>query len=133
MNFEKFNRKQLFTNVPENVEDYISLEELYKMNGADKVYCLRALYINTRSEFAPEAPVALTNNYYVNIPVHQLEEVKAIMNDALAVKAVNNKEAGFKIESYRKEKYNKTCYRAVWCNYDEEFDDSDEFDDSAII
>ena len=108
MNFEKFNRKQLFTNVPENVEDYISLEELYKMNGADKVYCLRALYINTRSDFAPETPVALTNNYYVNIPVHQLQEVKAIMNDALAVKAINNKEAGFKIESYRKEKYNKT-------------------------
>ena len=133
MNFEKFNRKQLFTNLPEGVDEYISLEELYEANGADKVYRLRALYINTRSGFAPEAPVALINNYYVNIPVHQLQEVKEIMNDALAVKAVNNKEAGFKIESYRKEKYNKTCYRVVWCNYDEEFEDSDEFDDSDII
>lgn len=133
MNFEKFNKKQLFTNLPEGVDEYISLEELYEANGADKVYRLRALYINTRSDFAPETPVALINNYYVNIPVHQLQEVKAIMNDALAVKAVNNKKAGFKIESYRKEKYNKTCYRVVWCNYDEDFEDSDEFDDSAII
>ena len=133
MNFGKFNKKQLFTNLPEGVDEYISLEELYETNGAGKVYCLRALYINTRSDFAPETPVALTNNYYVNIPVHQLQEVKAIMNDALAVNAVNNKKAGFKIESYRKEKYNKTCYRAVWCNYDEEFDDSDELDDSVII
>lgn len=133
MNFGKFNKKQLFTNLPEGVDEYISLEELYETNGADKVYCLRALYINTRSDFAPETPVALTNNYYVNIPVHQLKEVKAIMDDALAVNAVNNKKAGFKIESYRKEKYNKTCYRVVWCNYDKEFEDSDEFDDSDII
>ena len=130
MNFGKFNKKQLFTNLPEGVDEYISLEELYKENGPEAKYCIRAFYINTRSDFAPETPVVLTNDYYVNIPLHQLSEVKDIMTDNFAVKAINNKEAGFTIESYYKEKYGKTCYKAVWCNYNEADED---FDSDEVI
>lgn len=132
MNFGKFNKKQLFTGAPKGVNNYTDLAALFKKNGADKKYCIRGLYINTKSNFDPEAPTALLDDCYVNLPVHQLDEVKQIIGDAAAVVAINNGQAGFIIETYHQDRYDKDCYKAVWCNYTPE-DDFDDDEDPGII
>lgn len=117
MNFGKFNKKQMFTGAPKGIEEYKDLETLYTEYGPDKVFCIRGLYINTKSNFSPEAPTALLSDCYVNLPQHQLSDVKAIMADSAAVSAINQGQAGFRIEEYHQIRYNKECYKAVWCNY----------------
>ena len=122
MNFGKFNKKQLFTNAP-GASDYITLEELYNRYGSSKVYPIHGVYINTKSNFVPEAPVVLIKGYYVNLPQHQLDEIKEILADRQAVQAINMGQAGFIIDVYHQNRYNKDCYKAVWCNYTPEDDD----------
>ena len=70
--FTSFNKKRLF-NVDTSEFDYTKLEDLYKKNGPDWEYQLKAVYIGTKSEFDPETPMVAIDGFYVNLPVHQLE------------------------------------------------------------
>lgn len=115
-NFSKFNKSRTFIIDTSNFE-YVSLETLYEDNGADYVYSLRGLYISNKSQYDPEAPVIATDSCYVNIPVHQLDEVKEMLNSPLAIKEINNGDAGFKIESYYQARFKKTCYVVRWGNF----------------
>lgn len=117
MNFNKFNKERLF-NVNTAGFEYFSLEELYNKNSKDKVYQVQGLYIGTKSEFDPEVPIVALEDKYVNIPVHQLAEVQAMLSDKAAVRAIRDGECGFTISTYYQQKYKKTCYKAVWCNYE---------------
>lgn len=115
MNFSKFNKDRLF-DIDTTDFYYKDLETLYEENGEDYVYTLRGLYISTKSQYDPEAPIIATDEEYVNIPVHQLDEIKAMLGDPRAIAAINNGEAGFTISKYYQKRFKKDCYKAVWCN-----------------
>lgn len=115
--FSKFNKQRMFT-IDTSSFDYVTLEDLYTENGPDHKYCLRGLYIGTKSNFDPEVPIAAIDGTYVNLPVHQLEEVKNILADKSAVAAINAGEAGFIINQYEQKRYSRTCYSAEWIDYD---------------
>lgn len=141
--FNQFNKERQFTfdvqainNAHPDVADrYTNLESLYKENGADKVYQFHGCYINTKSEFAEEAPVIALDTIYVNLPQHQLKEIKSMMADPNAVKAINAGYAGFTIRPYTHETEGKkgkkkvnTYYSAVWCDFEPDDDDEDDED-----
>lgn len=121
-NFGRFNKKQLFTAEVTGEEDSVNLEYLFKRDGEDDSirYEIHGLYINTRSPHNPEVPVALIDGFYVYLPVHQLSDVKEILANPQAIQAINDGKAAFTISSYVQKRYNRTCYKAVWCNAEEE-------------
>lgn len=138
--FNNFNKERLFnfdTSLIEKAhpqspkeraqhdDRYTNLEELYKRDGDDTVYQIKALYINTKSEFTPEAPVVALADTYVNAPTFQLEAIKSMIDDPNAVKAINDGYAGFYIDTYVS-KQNKTCYKMIFCDVDpSDFEESD--------
>lgn len=87
----------------ENREDY-SMPAKIKVSGSEKDGT--AVYEN-RSEEA---------GCYVNLPVHQLHEVKAMIADEAAVNAINQGGLSFTIRKYFMAKYSKWCYAARWMN-----------------
>ena len=99
---------------------YITLKELFEQNGADKEYQIRWLGINTKSEYNDESPVLALSTIYVNLPQHQLVEIKSMMGDKNAVRAINSGYAGFKIREYTTKinKKEKICYSAQWIDVD---------------
>lgn len=89
--------------------EYYNLDDLYEENGEDYQYILKGFYINKKSKYG-DAPVAITLDYFVNLPQHMLDTVKEICADADDVADINNDKVGFKIYSYEDEKHKKTCY-----------------------
>lgn len=95
----KFNKSVKFNyETPEGLA-YASLKELYEANGADKVYTVHALYINTKGKYG-DAPLAITDDAQVNLPSHLTEVANEIRQDAEAVAQINNGKFGFKIYPY---------------------------------
>ena len=114
-NFAKtFNKKPLFT---VNTDDYkyISMETAYEQYGEDYEYCALGFYINLYSEYNDEEPVVATDKEYINLPYHLLKDIKSIISNPQAVKAVNAGECSFKIRKYYKKRYKKECYTVEWC------------------
>ena len=116
--FAKFNKERLF-DIDTTDFDYCNLEDLYNLNGEDAVYQVRGLYIGTKSNFDPETPILATDSEYVNLPVHQLADVKAMLADKAAISAINAGECGFVIEKYHQKRFNRDCYSAVWVDYND--------------
>jgi len=81
--------------------NYIGLKELYELNGEERVYVIKGFYINTKSDYVKEAPVAIINRVNVNIPQHQLATVKTILASPEAMASIAKGEAGFTIETYK--------------------------------
>lgn len=117
MKFSNFNTQRLF-DIDTSGFDYATLEDLYLQSGKDeeKVYVLRGIYIGTKSQYSDEAPIVATGDSYVNIPQHQLPEVKAMLASQSAVRAINDGEAGFTIKHYYQARFKRDCYKAVWCD-----------------
>ena len=97
---------------------YRTLKELYKENGQDKVYKVKGLYINTKSKFG-NAPVAVTDELYVNLPKHLLETIEDIRKDEKLVEDINNDLVGFTIYEYHNEDYNNKGYSINWVELEE--------------
>ena len=116
--FGKFNKEKIF-DIDTSDFDYVSLEDLYNRDGEGAVYRIRGLYIGTKSNFDPETPILATDNEYVNIPVHQLDEIKAMLADKQTIKAINDGDCAFVIETYHQKRFNKDCYAAKWVDYAE--------------
>lgn len=121
--FGSFNKVRLFT-IDTQEFDYVSLEDLYQENGPDAVYCVRGLYIGTKSTYADESPLLATDKEYVNLPQHQLDEIKNMLADPRAIEAINNGHAGFVIEQFYQKRFKKYCYVARWVDYTEAVADS---------
>lgn len=81
--------------------NYIGLKDLFELNGEDRTYVIKGFYINTKSDYVKEAPVAIINKCNVNIPQHQLATVKAILASPEAMASIAKGEAGFTIETYK--------------------------------
>lgn len=107
---KKFNKQKLFT-IDTTDFEYYSLEEMYQSD--DEVYPVRGLYINNKSMYEP-APVLATDEFYVNLPAHMLNDVKSILEDRVAIADINRGLVGFKIYKYIQKRFNKTCYSITW-------------------
>ena len=110
----KFNNNRRFTFEANDDMPFKSLAEMYAINGADTVYILRGLYVNKKSRYG-DAPVAITDLAFVNLPKHLLSTVEDMINDREVVNAVNNGDVGFKIEQYVPRNYpDKLAYSVTW-------------------
>lgn len=126
--FSNMNKAPLFTNFDASViankdkdDRYISCENLYKKNGPDKVYTFHAAYINKAdgehegSRFAEETAVVALDDIYVNVPQHQLQDVKDILASTEMINAINRNRAGFKVVTYTMRNYpGETFYKIHW-------------------
>ena len=114
------NKERVF-NVDTSDFDYIKLADLYERDGEGASYVIRGAYIGTKSEYADESPLLAIDDFYVNLPQHQLDVVKDILSDRVYINAINNGQLGFYIESYDKKLKSgavKTCYKAIFIDID---------------
>ena len=116
MNFKKFNVQRLF-DVDTSEFDYIGLDEAAEKYGEGNQILVKGVYINEKSQFGP-APLVATEEEYINLPQHQLDKVREMLANGEAIKAINRDELAIVIESYYQRRFGKTCYKAVWDNYD---------------
>lgn len=121
--FSNFNKERLFTfDCNKIAGNYTNLEQMFSEDGEGKEYQIKGIYISTSSQFDPEAPIVALANTYVNLPQHQLADVKAMLADKNAIAAINAGLAGFTIRQYErsvkvgKKIQQKTCYSAEWCD-----------------
>ncbi|MBO5921331.1 MAG: hypothetical protein J6Q48_02970 [Bacteroidaceae bacterium] len=114
------NKERVF-NVDTSDFDYIKLADLYERDGEGASYVIRAAYIGNKSEYADESPLLAIDDFYVNLPQHQLDVVKDILSDRVYINAINNGQLGFYIEAYDKKLKSgavKTCYKAIFIDID---------------
>lgn len=113
---KKFNTRKIF-NIDTEGFEYASLEHLYQKDAENEdgpqVYVVRGLYINKKSLY-DASPVAALDDCYVNLPAHLTEVCQEMINDPVAVVAINNGHCGFRIEKYHQKKYNRDCYSIEW-------------------
>ena len=121
--FSNFNKERLFTfDCNKIAGNYTNLEQMFNEDGEGKEYQIKGIYISTSSQFDPEAPILALAKTYVNLPQHQLADVKAMLADKNAIAAINAGLAGFTIRQYErsvkvgKKIQQKTCYSAEWCD-----------------
>lgn len=114
--FASFNKERLF-DIDTSDFEYLKLKDLYERDGEGEVYTIRGIYIGTKSEFADESPLLAIDGCYVNLPQHQLIDIKDMLNSRQAINCINNGGAGFTIEKYTKKLKSgaiKVCYKAHW-------------------
>lgn len=115
---KRYNKEKLF-NVDTSNYEYRTLEEIYI--DEETVYPVCGVYINNKSLYEP-APVIATDECYVNIPSHMLENCREMLKDEEAINAINEGFVGFTIYKYHQEKYNKDCYSVRWVDITPEID-----------
>ena len=110
----KFNRSgSKFTfKQGENV-NYLTLEDLYNM-GEDKIYPVKAFYINKKSIYGDAPCIVINEDTTVNLPKHLLDTVIEMINDDECVNAINNDEVKFLVYRYYEPTYKKNCYSISW-------------------
>lgn len=110
MSFAKrFNRKKF--SIDTTGFDYASLCDCYNNYGADTVYTIRALYINTKGKY-DDAPVVATDSFFVNIPSFLCEDCREMLADDSIIEDINNGKCGFKIYPYTS--HEKECFGVEW-------------------
>ena len=73
--------------------------ELVAKNDIDKVYTLKACYVNKKGLYGNE-PVLITENEFVNAPSHMAETISQVLKDDNAIKLVNLNKVGFRFYEY---------------------------------
>lgn len=132
--FNRFNKERVFDFDTQAISgEYTNLENLFKRDGEGIVYQVKGVYVSTKSEFADESPIVALGDTYVNFPQHQLKDIKDMLEDKNAIKAINDGYAGFTIRQYTKNLKGKNgkmkpkdCYSAEWCDYDPDDSSDDE-------
>lgn len=104
----RFNKGRKF-DIDTNGFQYASLADLFNANGADYVYPVRAIYINTKGKYN-DAPVIATDDCFVNCPSHMCETAREILTDDEAIADINGGKVGFQIYTYTQTKYNRDCF-----------------------
>lgn len=104
----RFNKGRKF-DIDTNGFQYASLADLFNANGADFVYPVRAIYINTKGKYN-DAPVIATDDCFVNCPSHMTETARDILADDEAIADINGGKVGFQIYTYTQTKYNRDCF-----------------------
>lgn len=104
----RYNRGRKFDFDPKGLP-YKTLKDLYAGDGGDKVYTLRALYINTKSKYDPN-PVAGIDGALIDLPAYMTDTVREILADKDAIEFINDSGVGFNVREYSNDKHNTICY-----------------------
>ena len=80
----------------------------------DKIYPVKALYINKKSVYGDAPCIVINEGTTVNLPKHLLETVIEMINDEECVNAINNCEVKFLVYRYYEPTYKKNCYSIDW-------------------
>lgn len=110
--FGKFNAARKF-DIDTTGFDYLSLEDLMNRDGEGQEYIVRGMYINTKGLYEA-APVVALDSEYVNLPSHLTAVCEQILDDPRSVQAIRDGKCGFKVRTYEKKQYNKTCFTVEW-------------------
>ena len=119
-----FNKGSRF-NVDFKGMEFIKLEDVFKMSedekaisGKDTIFKVTGLFINNKSKYGAR-PFLATPDFLVDLPKHQLEDVKEMIADTEIINDINAGKVGFKVRTYYSEKYKKDCYSVLWVDREE--------------
>lgn len=88
--------------------EYAGLSDLYEKDPA-RIYPVKGFYINTKSKFG-DRPTMICDGFFVNLPEHMLDDVRAIMSTQEDIDAINDGKVAFRVRPYISKTYNKECY-----------------------
>lgn len=83
--------------------EFKKLGDLYDAKKPDMVYSVYGLYINRKGKYG-ESPFAASDGYFISLPAHLTDVVKAILNDSEAIEQMNTSKAGLVIRPYDDDK-----------------------------
>jgi len=116
----KYNKGTKYNYTMKEGAEFKTLEELYKQYDENTIFPVYGFFINTKGMYG-DNPVALSHDFYISLPEHLLDDVKAIMADDEATEQINGGGLGLQIRSYEKEIQGKggrtskrTCYSVTW-------------------
>lgn len=119
MSFASRHNKGSKFNVNTEGFEYKSLEDLYKEDPA-AICRIQGIYINKKSKYG-DAPVAICDGFFANLPTHLLDECLSILANDDDVNDIKAGAVGFTIYTYEKEDEKKpqTYYSINWEDIDE--------------
>ena len=90
---------------------YFKLIDLYNAKKPEQVFKIQGIYINKKSKYG-NAPVAILDDCFVNLPAHMLDECETILKTEEDIQDIKDGQVGFVIEPYESE--GNTCYGIRW-------------------
>lgn len=112
----KYNKGTKYNYTMKEGAEFFSLEELFKKYDENSIFPVYGFFINTKGKYG-DNPVAMSHDFYISLPEHLLDDVKAIMNDDEATEQINAGGLGLQIRTYEKELQKgkpRTCYSVTW-------------------
>ena len=116
----KYNKGTKYNYTMKDGAEFKTLEELYKEHGENSIFPVYGFFINTKGMYG-DNPVALSHDFYISLPEHLLDDVKAIMADDEATEQINAGGLGLQIRPYEREikvkgdkTTKRTCYSVMW-------------------
>ena len=111
---EKYNHTTAtFTHQLPDGAPFKSLKELYNGEKGENKYIVRGLYINKKSKYG-DAPVAISDDFSINLPSHLCDTVTEMLHDKELVEAINAGKFGLEVYMYVPSGYKNTCYSVKW-------------------
>lgn len=98
--------------LPDNAP-FKSLKELYNGEKGENTYVVYGLYINKKGKFG-DAPVAISDDFSINLPSHLCDTVTEMLHDKDLVEAINAGKFGLEVYAYTPKDYKKNCYSVKW-------------------
>lgn len=103
-----------------HLPDGAEFRKLQELNEGDTYQVLGLFISKSKDDDYADHPVAVTPDFYIDLPEYMTEVVSQIMDTDEAVKAINDGESGIKITSYVKKKgkgKGKTFKAVEWINW----------------
>lgn len=108
--FNKLNKGRFNFDVTDIKGNYITPKDLYERDGVEEIYVVRAVYLgkmdkdlrkdDLRGKEDKETACVATDEFYVNVPDHQIKEIKEILDSQEMIDAINDGLCGFELVPY---------------------------------
>ena len=98
MAITKFNKAELLFKDNERLDEFKTLEELFKENGTDKNYLVKGVY--TYKSTYGDGCFIKSDGFNISLPNHLVETITNIRGDKESVEEINADKVGVKIYSY---------------------------------
>lgn len=95
----KYNKGNAFRDVDTEGMEYVALKDVYDEKNPDKVFKIKAVYINPKSKLGKSC-VAVGEDVQYNLPNFEVETVEAMLTDDEVIKAIKAGKVGFTIRPY---------------------------------
>ena len=122
----RYNKERTF-DIDTTGFEYKKLSDLYAENP-DRIYTVRAVYINTSNKFG-DSPLVATDECFVNFPSYMIDAARNILSSGDDIKAINDGLVGFKVHRFIQKQYHRECYGVVWVDIAPEPEDYPTFEE----